>query len=206
MPITVIDHPAAGHFLTVLRDQTTPSGIFRKVSDILASYVVIEATRDLPLQPRDIETPLEPMRGVSLARPLVVVPILRAGLGMLQPVIDSLPDVGVGFVGLERDEATAEARSYYNKLPELDGARVLLVDPMLATGGSAAFAIQCIKDQGGEDIVFACIVAAPEGVAKVEAEHPDVRIFTAALDRELNEQKYICPGLGDYGDRLYHTG
>lgn len=205
MPLTVIDHPAAQHYLTELRNKETSSERFRQVSDILSSYVVIEATRSLPLRDLPIQTPLEPAIGKCLARKLVVVPILRAGLGMLGPVLNILPEVEVGFVGLERDEATALARSYYCKMPPLDGKRVLLVDPMLATGGSADYAIEFIKERGGAEVHFACIVAAPEGVAKIEERHPEVEITTAALDRELNPQKFICPGLGDYGDRLYTT-
>ena len=205
MALTVIDHPAAQHYLSILRDKETPSERFRKVSDILASYVVIAATRDLPVEDFPLNTPLEPAIGKRLAGKIVVVPILRAGLGMLQPVVDILPEVEVGFVGLERDEETALARSYYCKLPPLEGKRVLLVDPMLATGGSASYAIEFIKERGGEDLCFACIVAAPEGVRAIEEAHPDLPIFTAGLDRELNDQKYICPGLGDYGDRLYYT-
>lgn len=205
MAITVINHPAAQHYLSILRDVETPSERFRQVSDILASYVVIEATRDLSLEDYPLNTPLEPVIGKRLAETIVVVPILRAGLGMLQPVVDILPEVEVGFVGLERDEDTALARSYYCKLPPLDGKRILLVDPMLATGGSASYAIQFIKERGGEDLRFACIVAAPEGVKAIEEAHPEIPVFTAALDRELNEQKFICPGLGDYGDRLYFT-
>lgn len=205
MPLTLVDHPAAGHFLSLLRDQRTPYAQFRSISDSLATYVLIEATRDLPIEPVEIDTPLEGMTGSRLGRPVVVVPILRAGLGMLQPAMDILPEVSVGFVGLEREEKTALARAYYRKLPELRGRRVLLVDPMLATGGSASFAIQFIREQGGEDLAFACIVAAPEGVQRIEEDHPGIPIYAAALDRELNDLAYICPGLGDYGDRLYNT-
>jgi uracil phosphoribosyltransferase len=140
-----------------------------------------------------------------LARPLAIVPVLRAGLGMVEPFLGLFPDVSVGYVGLERDHATAIARSYYCKLPPLDGRRVLVIDPMLATGGSAAQALDVVKSAGGADVALVCIVAAPEGVAFVEQRHPIVPIFTAALDRELNARKYILPGLGDFGDRLYGT-
>ena len=140
-----------------------------------------------------------------LARPLVVVPILRAGLGMLQPFHDIFPDVSVGYVGLERDHTTAIARSYYCKLPPLGGKRVIVVDPMLATGGSAAQAVDVVKSAGGKEIIFVCIVAAPEGVARMQQSHPEVPIHAGALDRELNAKKYILPGLGDFGDRLYGT-
>ncbi len=153
-----------------------------------------------------IETPLEALTGRVLpAEPLVVVPILRAGLGMVQPFLDIFPDVSVGYIGLERDHTTAIARSYYCKLPPLAGRRVLLVDPMLATGGSAVKAIDVIRAQGGADVTLVSIVSSPEGVAEVVAHYPKLPIFTAALDRELNARKYILPGLGDFGDRLYGT-
>ncbi len=146
------------------------------------------------------------MTGEVLAHePLVVVPILRAGLGMVQPFLDIFPDVSVGYIGLERDHETAIARSYYCKLPALAGRHVFVVDPMLATGGSAVKAIEVIKSHGGTDVALITIVSSPEGVAEVEKHHPDVPIFTAALDRELNARKYILPGLGDFGDRLYGT-
>ncbi len=205
MPLHVVNHPAASHFLTILRDKSTPPETFRRVSDVAATYVIIEATRNLAVEPVAIETPLEPMTGSQLAQGIVVVPILRAGLSMMDPVLSILPDVAVGYVGLERDEATAEARTYYLKLPELAEKKILLVDPMLATGGSATHAIDFIKEKGGKDITFICMVAAPEGVQQLEDLHPDVPIVAGALDRELNEKKYICPGLGDYGDRLYFT-
>jgi uracil phosphoribosyltransferase len=140
-----------------------------------------------------------------LARPLVIVPILRAGLGMVEPFLGLFPDVSVGYVGLERDHATAIAHSYYCKLPPLAGRRVLVIDPMLATGGSAVQTLDVVKAAGGTEVMLLCIVAAPEGVALVAQRHPEVQIFTAALDRELNARKYILPGLGDFGDRLYGT-
>jgi uracil phosphoribosyltransferase len=148
---------------------------------------------------------MEPMTGRVLARQLVVVPILRAGLGMVQPFQDIFPDVSIGYVGLERDHTTAIARSYYCKLPPLDSKRVVVVDPMLATGGSAAQAIDVVKAAGAKEVVFVCIVASPEGVAAMEKAHPTVPIHAGALDRELNGKKYILPGLGDFGDRLYGT-
>jgi uracil phosphoribosyltransferase len=165
----------------------------------------LEATRDLPTEEKEIDTPLEPMTGRVLAKPLVVVPILRAGLGMVEPFLDLFPDVSVGYVGLERDHVTAIAHSYYCKLPALEGRRVLVVDPMLATGGSAVQALDVVKASGAKDLALVCIVSAPEGVALVTQQHPEVPIFTAALDRELNAKKYILPGLGDVGDRLYGT-
>ena len=205
MPLHVLNHPLGAHVLTHLRDKTTKPALFRTLSYQIALLLALEATRDLATEEKNIETPMEPMNGRVLARPLVVVPILRAGLGMLQPFHDIFPDVSVGYVGLERDHTTAIARSYYCKLPPLDGKRVIVVDPMLATGGSAAQAVDVVKSAGGKEIIFVCIVAAPEGVARMQQSHPEVPIHAGALDRELNSRKYILPGLGDFGDRLYGT-
>ncbi|MCU0794069.1 MAG: uracil phosphoribosyltransferase [Opitutaceae bacterium] len=201
----VLTHPLATHVLTRLRDRTTEPASFRALAHQVGLLLALEATRDLPLRSYAVNTPLEPHTGGLLAEPLVVVPILRAGLGMVQPWLDLFPDVSVGYVGLERDHQTAQARSYYCKLPPLAGRRVLCVDPMLATGGSAVQALDLLREQGAADLALVVIVASPAGVAAVEAKHPDVPIFTAALDRELNPQKYILPGLGDFGDRLYGT-
>jgi uracil phosphoribosyltransferase len=192
MPLTVLNHPLAAHVVTHLRDKTTKPATFRTLTYQLTLLLAVEATRNLAMTQKEIETPLEPVTGAVLARqPLVVVPILRAGLAMVQPFLDVFPDVSVGYLGLERDHTTAVARSYYCKLPRLAGRHVFLVDPMLATGGSAVKALEVLKAQGATDIVLLSIVSSPEGVA--------------ALDRELNPQKYIVPGLGDFGDRLYGT-
>lgn len=201
----VLDHPLAAHVITHLRDKTTKPATFRTLSYQISLLLAIEATRNLPTVEKTIETPLEPTPARVLAQHLVVVPILRAGLGMVQPFVDLFPDVSVGYIGLERDHATAVARSYYCKLPALPGRRVLLVDPMLATGGSAVQAIDIVRDQGATDVTLVSIVSSPEGVAEVEKHHPAVPIHTAALDRALNARKYILPGLGDFGDRLYGT-
>ncbi|MBI5424180.1 MAG: uracil phosphoribosyltransferase [Opitutae bacterium] len=205
MPLHVLAHPLALHVLTHLRDKTTKPVLFRTLSYQISLLLALEATRDLATVEKEIETPLETMKSKVLAKPLVIVPILRAGLGMLQPFHDIFPDVSVGYVGLERDHETAIARSYYCKLPPLAGARVLVVDPMLATGGSAAQALSLVKAQGATDIGFVCIVAAPEGVETVQKAHPEIPIHAGALDRQLNSRKYILPGLGDFGDRLYGT-
>ena len=205
MPLHILSHPLGAHVLTHLRDKTTKPALFRTLSNQIALLLALEATRDLATEEKKIETPLEPVTGRVLARPLVIVPILRAGLGMLQPFHDIFPDVSVGYVGLERDHTTAVARSYYCKLPPLAGTRVIVVDPMLATGGSAVQAITVVKAAGGTEIVFVCIVAAPEGVAAMQQAHPEVPIHAGALDRALNSRKYILPGLGDFGDRLYGT-
>ena len=205
MPLHLLQHPLGAHVLTHLRDKTTKPALFRTLSYQIALLLALEATRDLATEEKKIETPMEPMTGRVLARQLVVVPILRAGLGMVQPIQDIFPDVSIGYIGLERDHTTAIARSYYCKLPPLDGKRVLVVDPMLATGGSAAQAIEVVKAAGAREVVFLCIVASPEGVAAMELAHPAVAIHAGALDRALNAKKYILPGLGDFGDRLYGT-
>jgi uracil phosphoribosyltransferase len=201
----VLRHPLASHLMASLRDQATPPGEFRGLAHRLGLLLAMEATRDLPTQAATVTTPLENTAAQRLAHPLVVVPILRAGLGMVQPFIDLFPDVSVGYVGLERDHATAVAHSYYCKLPPLAGRTVVLVDPMLATGGSAAQALTLLKSHGASALRMVCVVSAPEGVATLHASHPDVPVFTAAHDRGLNERKYILPGLGDFGDRLYGT-
>ena len=205
MPLQILQHPLGAHVLTHLRDKTTKPALFRTLSYQISLLLALEATRDLATEKKAIETPMEPMTGLVLARHLVVVPILRAGLGMLQPFHDIFPDVSVGYVGLERDHQTAVARSYYCKLPPLAGSRVVVVDPMLATGGSAVQAVTVVKAAAGREIIFVCIVASPEGVATMQQAHPEVPIIAGALDRTLNARKYILPGLGDFGDRLYGT-
>ena len=205
MSVTVVDHPLARHLLTALRDRTTSPPVFRALTRRLTLALVLEATRDLPAEPRTVRTPLEEMEGSRLAANLVAIPILRAGLGMLEAVTDTFPDVAVGYIGLERDERTLQPTSYYEKLPAMEGRPVLLLDPMLATGGSAVRAAVSIKAGKPSSLRMVCIVAAPEGVAAMERAHPDVTIHAAALDRQLNERGYILPGLGDFGDRLYGT-
>jgi len=202
----VLDHPLAAHVITHLRDKTTKPATFRTLCYQITLLLAVEATRTLATEDKAIETPLEPLTSRVLTHePLVVVPILRAGLGMVQPFLDIFPDVSVGSIGLERDHITAIARSYYCKLPVVSGRRVVIVDPMLATGGSAVKAIDVVRDAGGADITLVSIVSSPEGVAEVERHYPKLPIFTAALDRGLNANKYIVPGLGDFGDRLYGT-
>jgi uracil phosphoribosyltransferase len=203
--LKTLDHPLALHVLTHLRDKTTKPATFRRLCHHVSVMLALEATHDLATREVSIETPLETCKGSVLDRPLVLVPILRAGLGMVEIIVDLFPDVSIGYIGLERDHATARARSYYCKLPPLEGTRVLLVDPMLATGGSAVQAIDVIKQRGGREIRLLNVVAAPEGVRAVEEKHPDVPIIAGALDRGLNDRKYILPGLGDFGDRLYGT-
>jgi uracil phosphoribosyltransferase len=201
----VVDHPLAGHLLAGLRDASTPPERFRFLARRLATVLVLEATRDLGTRTTSVTTPLADADAQLLASNTVAVPILRAGLGLLEPVTDLLPDVQVGYAGLERDETTLQPTSYYLKVPPLTGRRVLLLDPMLATGGSAAFAARLLKERGASDVVLVCVVAAPEGIRRLGEEHPDVRVVTAAVDERLNEVGYIVPGLGDFGDRLFGT-
>jgi len=205
MPLRILDHPLSAHLLTGLRDKETPPDRFRSLTRVLTSLLVLEATRDIETVEVDVETPIETTRGAVLSQGLAVVPVLRAGLGMLESAVQLFPDVAVGYIGLERSEATAVAHSYYCKLPDLAGKYTLCLDPMLATGGSASQAISLIKLHKPANVVMVCIVAAPDGIARLEGAHPEVLIVTAAEDRRLNERKYIVPGLGDFGDRLYGT-
>ncbi|HZA60432.1 MAG TPA: uracil phosphoribosyltransferase [Actinomycetota bacterium] len=202
--LTVIDHPLAAHLLTDLRDRDTSPPVFRSLTRRLTAVLVLEATRDLPVSARSIHTPLEGVEGAQLAN-VVAIPILRAGLGMLEAVTELFPGVAVGYIGLERDERTLQPTEYYEKLPPLDDRHVLLMDPMLATGGSAVRAAESIKKKGPASLRMVCVVAAPEGVKAMEEAHPDVPVIAGALDRELNDVGYILPGLGDFGDRLYGT-
>ncbi|MGV3617212.1 MAG: uracil phosphoribosyltransferase [Fimbriimonas sp.] len=206
MPLQVLDHPLASHLLAELRDKNTPPQLFRQHARRLTNLLILQATYGIRTAETEVVTPIKAMTGRKLDQSLAVVPVLRAGLGMLEPVLDLFPDVAVGYIGLERDEETAIARSYYSKLPlNLAGRYTLCIDPMLGTGGSAAQAISFIKHNGATQITMVCIVSAPEGVAKLTEAHPDVNIVTASLDEGLNERKYIVPGLGDFGDRLYGT-
>lgn len=205
MTLTIVDHPLAKHYLTVLRRQHTAPQTFRQTTRQLGHFLIAEATRDLALYETEIETPLELTTGYEVSKRVVAVPVLRAGLGLLDAALDAIPDVRVGYVGLARNEETAEPESYYEKLPELSGAKVLILEPMLATGGSLSDAVQRVKDNGATDVTAICVVAAPEGAARMETDHPDVRVIVAGLDRQLNESFYIVPGLGDMGDRLFGT-
>lgn len=202
----VSNHPLVGDCMAGLRDKSTEPDEFRTLARKIISLLLYEATADLPVRRGTVETPLGAAAAEWMEQEIVAVPVLRAGLGLLGPVLELLPKVSVGYIGLERDEETAVARIYYNKLPALAGKVPVLLDPMLATGGSGARAIDLIKEAGGEGCRFICVVAAPEGVRVVEERHPEVKIFTAALDAGLNDRAYIVPGLGDFGDRLFGTG
>lgn len=202
----LIDHPIAQHALLLLRDTSTYPSRFRRLAGRLSLIIAIEATRDLPTTPRTVQTPLEPATGEALRDDVVIVPVLRAGLVMSEAVLELLPDARMGHVGLQRNEATAVASQYYLKLPPITPTTtVLVVDPMLATGGSAQMALDLVHAAGAAHVRLLSIVAAPEGIAAINAAYPGVPIFTAGIDRQLNEQKYILPGLGDFGDRLYGT-
>jgi uracil phosphoribosyltransferase len=201
----LLNHPLAAHVVTHLRDRTTKPATFRTLAYQISLLLALEATRDLAMGKKTVQTPLEAHAGNVLTQPLVLVPILRAGIAMVQPFTDLFPDVSVGYIGLERDEETAVARSYYSKLPPFGSKRVLILDPMLATGGSAVQAIELVNANRPADMRLVCIVCAPEGVRAVEELNPEINIIAAALDRELNHRKYILPGLGDFGDRLYGT-
>jgi uracil phosphoribosyltransferase len=204
---TVIEHPLIQHKLSFLRDKSTPTKFFKELVDEIAMLMAFEATRDLPLDPVAIETPLEPMRAHRLAgSEPVLVPILRAGLGMVDGIRALMPSARVGHIGLYRDHDTLEPVEYYFKVPPDIGQRdVFVLDPMLATGGSAVDALTQLKKAGARRLRFLCLVAAPEGASRLCEAHPDVLVFAAALDRELNENGYILPGLGDAGDRLFGT-
>jgi uracil phosphoribosyltransferase len=205
--ITVLDHPLLRHKLTLLRDKTTTTAQFRQVAREVSLLMAYEVTRDLKLEPTEIETPLEAMRTEHLAgKKLCIVSILRAGNGILEGMLDLVPSARVGHIGLYRDPATLLPVEYYLKLPaDIADRLVILVDPMLATGHSAAAAAARLKQAGVTAMKFVCLLAAPEGIATFTSEHPDVPVFTGAVDRELDSHGYIRPGLGDAGDRFYGT-
>jgi uracil phosphoribosyltransferase len=206
MKLHVVSHPLVDDVLAALRDKRTPSVEFRRLAHRVSLLVVAEATRDLPTAQAQVDTPLESATARVLSRRVVAVPVLRAGLGMLDAFLELVPSAQVGYFGLERNEQTAQARRYYEKVPkQLGDAVVYLLDPMLATGGSAAMAIEGLRDLGAQQIRLLCVVAAPEGVAYLQQAHAEAEVYTAALDRGLNEHKYILPGLGDFGDRLFGT-
>ena len=204
--VTVVSHPLIAHSLTILRDKTTGTEEFRRHAAIISKILLIEATKFLSLSPKKITTPLAPFAGNQLNDKIVVVPVLRAGLAMLFALQDFLPSVSVGFIGLERDEKTAIAREYYQKIPKILSSHIVLViDPMLATGGSFDDTISAVKKRGAKRMMIVSIVSAPEGIRRFTRAHPDVPIITAAIDKKLNAKAYIVPGLGDFGDRYFGT-
>ncbi|MBI3981364.1 MAG: uracil phosphoribosyltransferase [Gemmatimonadetes bacterium] len=205
--LTILSHPLIQHKLTKLRDRNTATRDFKALVNEIAMLMAYEATKDLPLEPAPVETPMEPTTGMQVAgKKLALVPILRAGLGMVDGIIQLIPSARVGHIGLYRDHDTLEPVHYYFKIPGDEEDRLFFVlDPMLATGGSAVQAVSALKQVGAGRIRFLCVVAAPAGVQRMLEHHPDVSVFTAALDRELNASGYILPGLGDAGDRLFGT-
>jgi uracil phosphoribosyltransferase len=204
--LTVLEHPLILHKLSHLRHRGTGKKLFKELVDEIAALMTYDVTRDLEVEDVEVETPLERMTGKRIrGRKLVVVPILRAGLGMVDGMAKLLPGARVGHVGLYRDERTLRPVEYYAKLPDPKGRTFIVVDPMLATGGSAVAAVRLLRERGVDDVRFMCLVAAPEGVRAMLAEHPTVPVYAAALDRQLNEHGYILPGLGDAGDRLFGT-
>jgi uracil phosphoribosyltransferase len=204
--VHVVDHPLVHDALAALRNKHTGPQEFRRAATRISVLLAAEAMRDVSTTTIVVDTPLGPAQGSAIQPAIVVVPVLRAGLGMLDAVLELVPAARVGHIGLQRDEITAVASQYYSKLPAgLDEAYVIMIDPMLATGGSAVAALDLLRRAGARSIRIICIVAAPEGIALVERHHPDVTIYTPAVDHGLNEHKYIVPGLGDFGDRLYGT-
>ncbi|MEN8895198.1 MAG: uracil phosphoribosyltransferase [Yoonia sp.] len=205
--LTLVDHPLVQHKLTIMRDKGTPTALFRQLLREISQLLAFEVTRDLPLTTLRIDTPMEPMDAPIIdGKKLVLVSILRAGNGLLDGVLELIPAARVGFVGLYRDEETLTPVEYYFKVPEgFEDRLVIAVDPMLATGNSSVAAIDRLKQAGATNIRFMCLLAAPEGVARMKQAHPDVPIFTAAVDSHLNDHGYIVPGLGDAGDRMFGT-
>ena len=202
--VTVISHPLVQHNLTRLRDGRTGPQEFRRVLSEVAALMLYEATRSFAVEPVSVKTPLALARGHRLRREVVLVPVLRAGLGMLDSILQLIPHARVGFIGLKREETTLRATSYHKSLPpDLTPFEVILIDPMLATGGSAVAAMDLLSELGAKHVRMVNLVAAPEGIRRVRASYPDLPIFTAAVDRRLNEKGYILPGLGDAGDRLF---
>jgi uracil phosphoribosyltransferase len=206
VPVHIVDHPLVHDALAELRDKRTTPDRFRRAATRISVLLAAEAMREVPHVSVTVETPLGPAPGRTTSDRIVVVPVLRAGLGMLDAVLELVPRARVGHIGLQRDEMTAVASQYYAKLPpELSQSFVLMIDPMLATGGSAVAALDMLRESGARNVRMVCIVSAPEGIALVERHHPDVHIYTPVVDQGLNDHKFIVPGLGDFGDRLYGT-
>ena len=206
MSLTILDHALIKHKLTIMRDKNTSTYIFKQNLDEIAKLMAFEVTRNIPLKDKEIETPICKMIGKEMDKQIILVPILRAGIGLVDGFRDIIPTAKIGHIGMERDEETLIPREYYAKFPKgIEDSVVIVVDPMLATGGSANMAIENIKQRGAKNIRLVCLVGAPEGVAAIQKEHPDVDIMLAALDEKLNEKGYIVPGLGDAGDRIFGT-
>ena len=205
--VTVFSHPLIQHKISILRDKRTGTNEFRALIEEIAMLMGYEALRDLPLKEVEVETPIETcMTPMIAGKKLAIVPILRAGLGMVNGILALVPSAKVGHIGLYREEVTHEPHEYYCKLPNpIEQRTIVVTDPMLATGGSAVAAVDFIKEHGGKNIKFMAIIAAPEGLERLHKTHPDIQIYVGHLDRQLNENAYICPGLGDAGDRIFGT-
>lgn len=203
--LIIVSNPLVQHYLFHLRDKTTKPALFRTLTKKLTLLLCFEAAKEIEVNKKWLETPLEKTEGFVIDNDIVLIPILRAGLGMIDAILELFPNVDVGYMGFQRDETTAVAKGYYSKLPDISDKLVFIADPMLATGGSLLKAIKEIKTQKPKKIIVISIVAAPEGVKSIEEKHPDIKIYTASLDRQLNDKKYILPGIGDFGDRLYGT-
>jgi uracil phosphoribosyltransferase len=202
----LVEHPLIKRDVTILRDKNTDTETFRAALQRVSNILAAETSKEFSLTKIEVETPLEKTEGSKLTNEVILVLVLRAGLGMVNGFLQIIPEAKVGHIGLQRDEETLKPIEYYYKVPKyLEFAEVVMLDPMLATGGSASEALKYLKKRGAKNLVFACLVAAPEGIAKIHSEHPDVKIFAAALDRELNNKGYILPGLGDAGDRTFGT-
>jgi uracil phosphoribosyltransferase len=204
--VSVISHPVLDRYLTYLRDKNTNTAVFRRAMSNIGIILAYHALNDLKLDETEIETPIQTTTGYQPGQEVVVIPILRAGLSLVDGIINFMPEAKVGHVGVYRNEETHQPVNYYDNLPKgLDTALTLVVDPMLATGGSGSHALQFLKENGAKQIRFVCLIAAPEGIERLQADHPDVPIITAAIDERLNENAYIVPGLGDAGDRYFGT-
>lgn len=202
----LIDHPLIKRDITLLRDKGTQTEFFRAAVRRISNILAVEISKDLKVSAISVKTPLEKTKGVKLGQEIILIPVLRAGLSMVNGFLDVIPDCKVGHIGLQRDEETLKPTEYYFKTPVLgNNSKIILLDPMLATGGSASEALKFLKKKNAKKIVFACLVAAPEGIRKINIEHPDTEIFGAAVDRQLNKKGYILPGLGDAGDRTFGT-
>lgn len=204
--VTLVDHPVVARDLTILRNRETPPPVFRSALSRIAIILAYNSLKGLPLKKVEVETPIQQTNGFELDTDVVVVSILRAGLGLVDAVMQFIPEAKIGHLGMYRDEITHQPVDYYSKIPQnIDNAQVLLVDPMLATGGSATDSITFLKRKGARNIRFMCLISAPEGIKRVQDEHPDISIITAAIDERLNDDAFIVPGLGDAGDRIFGT-
>ena len=205
MKVNHLKHSLSEHYLTILRDKNTTSEEFRKAANKISILLLAEATKDISITDKKIITPLEAFVGKEIEKESVAIPVLRAGLGLLDGIINLMPNLSVGYIGIQRNEETSHPEDYYCKLPDLNNKNIFVLEPMLATGGSLSFAVSQVKKAGGTDIYALCVVSAPEGIERLENEHPDITLHTAAIDDSLNENWYIVPGLGDMGDRLFGT-